>query len=614
MKSRGSNKFKGGRSLPQRLREADRSTKVSDHVVMQAISDAVKSYQNGRYDDAEEKCSRVLSLAPQHPEALYLLGLLAYEAERYKIAFDHIRTACSISPGNAYYLNLLGSIHCKQHNFDAAVTCHQKAIDINPDFAEAYNNLGNVYIEQGKLNEAIASFRRAISIRPNYARAYICLCTALRRKGDFEACLQNISKLISINNLLPEVYYEKGVTYFELNNLNESVVNLNKAIEIKHDYCNAHLKRIECLIKMNMFEAAQVNCDEIIAIKPDLKEAYLSKGYVLEHLKRFDEALKCYEQAINISNDYAEAYVNKGFLQIKLGEYESGWELTEWRWKQKGYQELERTFDKPLWLGRDQLNNKTIFLYPEQGFGDFIQCCRYIPLLEEMGAKVILEVKKPLASLVATVSPKITVIAPEEKVPAFDCHCPIMSLPHAFRTNVATIPSHTPYLFVPTESKAKWLQVLGPRTIIRIGLVWSGEPGHKNDHNRSIRFRNFEPLFELPCEFHSLQNVIRNGEFAIPDDLDQIIHHEKEILDFSDTAALVEEMDLVISVDTSVAHLAGALGKPVWILLPAIADYRWLLDRDDCPWYPTALLFRQEKIGDWSGVISVIRERLVNYS
>jgi tetratricopeptide (TPR) repeat protein len=334
-------------------------------------------------------------------------------------------------------------------------------------------------------------------------------------------------------------------------------------------------------------------------------EAHNNRGNVLNDLKRYDEALVNFDRAIALNPNYAQANVNMGLLLLLLGNYADGWPLYEWRWKITPYKYASRSFSQPLWLGETSIAGKTILLYSEQGFGDAIQFVRYVPMVTSLGADVILEIQADLVPLVGHLSSSSRIIAKGDQLPEFNFHCPLMSLPLALgTTSTEKIPSSVPYLTLASSIRNKWHDRLGKRVRPRVGLVWSGNPCHQNDRNRSIRLRIFEPLLSMDLDFHVLQKEIRDDDRVTVLEFNNIQLHENEISDFSDTAALISELDLVISVDTSVAHLAGALGKEVWILLPFSPDYRWMLHRTDTPWYPTARFFRQSEIGNWQSVIA----------
>ena len=310
-----------------------------------------------------------------------------------------------------------------------------------------------------------------------------------------------------------------------------------------------------------------------------------------------------------MKSDFANAYWNKSLVELTLGNYEQGWKLFEWRWKSFS-KKCVREFSESLWLGDFSISGKTVLIYSEYGLGDVIQFCRYIKMIKDLGATVILEVDSPLVSLLSTLKTDVTIIEECSSLPAIDFQCPMMSLPLAFKTTVESIPSDIPYLFVDVDKQRVWKERLGTKTKKRIGFVCSGSTIHKDDTKRSVPLHLLKPLLDLPFEFHLLQKEIRSDDEAFLAENSQIQTHQEDLIDFSDTAALIKEMDLVISVDTSVAHLAGALGCPVWILIAWKPDWRWLLDRTDSPWYPTATLFRQPEMGSWESVISDVCQRL----
>jgi hypothetical protein len=318
-----------------------------------------------------------------------------------------------------------------------------------------------------------------------------------------------------------------------------------------------------------------------------------------------DEALTSYRKSIALKPDYALAHWSLAVNRLRFGDFKTGWAEGEWRWKCPGLPIIERKFGCPLWLGAEPIRGKTILLHSDQGLGDALQFCRYVPLVAAMGAHVILEVQSELRELVSGLDGVSTVVPRGEALPDFDLHCPLASLPLAFDTSVDTIPSTTPYVSVGDYAQA-WKNRLTSVRSPRVGLVWSGNPDHNNDRNRSIALETLLPLLDADVGFVSLQKDARQADRAILDQRKEILDLGPELKSFVDTAAVVSHLDLVISVDTSVAHLAGALGRPVWILLPYVPDWRWLLHRTDSPWYPTARLFRQSETRDWRTVIQQV--------
>ena len=427
----------------------------------------------------------------------------------------------------------------------------------------------------GKLSEAESLYKTLLSYFPDQTELLTTLGTLLFQQGRHEEGLKQLKKSLSIAPNQPAALYNLGV-------------ELQKQIKL---------------------EDALVCYDQAITLNPNDVMLYINRGNTLRDLKRFPDALASYDRAIALNPDAAPAYWNKAMLKILLGEYEEGWRLYEWGIK-CGKRKTLGHFSQPQWLGEQPIFGKTLLIQAEQGLGDMIQFCRYAPLVEALGAKVILETPASLVSLLSTLKGNIAVIEKGHELPEFDMVCPVMSLPLAFRTTVETIPATVPYLAVNQEQQAKWRQHLGTKTKPRVGLVWSGSMSHENDLNRSIPLKSLLPLLQLPLEFHSLQKEIRPSDEEAQASFHQLHTHQNALNDFSDTAALIQEMDLVITVDTSVVHLAGAIGHPTWVLLPYSPDYRWMLDRTDSPWYQTVNLIRQPEIGNWSSVISNVTRQL----
>jgi tetratricopeptide (TPR) repeat protein len=460
---------------------------------------------------------------------------------------------------------------------------------------------GNRSVE-ASLGRSVAYFKRGVEL------------AGLKR---FDEALASYDRALAVNPNNTNAHFNRGKALLRLRRLNESLASFDRAIALKPDYAGAYLSRGIVLSDLTRLEESLASFDRAVAVKPDYFAAYVNRALVLIYLKRFDEALASYDRAIALKPDDPEAYWRKSDLKLLLGDYEEGWRLHEWRWKSRSYEGFSREFPRPLWLGEQSVIGKTLLIHAEAALGDTIQFCRYIPMVQGRGAKVLLEVHPPLAALMSTLNGDFTVVEKGRPLPDFDLHCPMMSLPLAFKATVETIPAAVPYLRADSDKRKSWRDRLGDKTRPRIGVAWSGRIGRAIDRNpcrkRYFELRLLESLLQLPMEFHSLQKDIRQEDAKVLRSFRQIRAHHDELNDFADAAALIEEMDLVISVDTAVAHLAGALVKPVWILLPHATDYRWMIDRDDSPWYPSATLFRQSAIGDWSEVISRVIERLKIY-
>jgi hypothetical protein len=349
-----------------------------------------------------------------------------------------------------------------------------------------------------------------------------------------------------------------------------------------------------------------------VALNPRYAEGYINRGITLLDLMQPEEALANFSKAISIQPEFVDAQWNHSLCLLLLGRFEQGWRAYEWRKKRPGSSSA-RSYPQPLWLGEDNLAGKTVFLHWEQGLGDTIQICRYAPLLEARGAAVIMSVQSSLVGLMKQLSPTIRIIGSNEVPEHFDFYGPLMSLPLAFRTTIENIPAKPRYLAAHDERRTLWSERLPSKGRPRIGLVWSGSTIHRNDHNRSIELRQFLPMLIGGAEWLCLQKEIRDSDLPALRTDGRIAVLADQLNDFSDTAALIERMDLVVTIDTSVAHLAGALGRPVWILLPHNPDWRWLLERPDSPWYPSARLFRQREPCNWATVIAEVKSELQRF-
>ena len=451
-----------------------------------------------------------------------------------------------------------------------------KKLPFNPD--QIYENALKLH-HAGKLSEAEKLYKALLDHFPNQDEILTTLGILFFQQGRSEHGFQCIKKSLNLNSNQPVALYNMGVELQKLTRLEEALIYYDKTIQLNPYDINALINR----------------------------------GNVLKDLQSYKNALISYEQVLAIDSNIPAAHWNKAITHILLGEYELGWREYEWGW-QSGERGMPRKFPQPTWLGHESIFGKTLFIHREQGLGDLIQFCRYIPLLEKLGAKIILEAPLSLFELMKSLSPSVMVIEEGESLPSFDLVCPIMSLALAFKTTVKNIPASIPYLEVEKNKKIFWKKKLGEKTLPRIGIVWSGSMTNKIDNNplarRNIPLKQFQSIFDLPLEFHMLQKEVRPEDQVILKSLNNINNHQKELDNFLDTAALVQEMDLVISVCTSAAHLSGALGQNTWVLLPYSADYRWMLNQNNSPWYPTVELFRKTSPLEWDGLISDVENKL----
>jgi tetratricopeptide (TPR) repeat protein len=546
---------------------------------------ALALHQQGRLNEAEQVCREVLQHAPVHSDALHLLGVLTLQTLRPANGLRDLR------------------------RLDAALRSFDRSIALKPDFAEAHNYRGIVLQDLARLDDALASFEAAIALKPDYAEAHNNRGVVLQKLKRVVDAAASFETAISLKHDSAVAYNNRGNLAKDLRNLASAVADFDRAIALRPAYAAAHYNRGIALHELRRFDDALTSFDTAIALQPDYAEAYNNRGLLLQELKRPEDAIASFERTIALTPNCAEAYSNQSMCLLQTGQLERGWRLYEWRKKLE--QPIgNRSFAKPLWLGKDDISNRTLFAHWEQGLGDTIQFSRFGELLKARGTKVVMSVQEPLYRLFKQMSPGIQIIHEHDVPTAFDYHCPLMSLPLALGTTLDTIPARQAYLFADESLRNAWRSRLPPKTKPRIGIVWCGSTTHKNDRHRSIDLPALAPLFSANVHWISLQKELKEGDIALLARTDHVVSRSEELTDFSETAAIVDLLDLVISVDTSVAHLAGAMGKPVWILLPYNSDWRWFLDRGDSPWYPTARLFRQDSTRSWGGVIAHVRGAL----
>jgi hypothetical protein len=423
---------------------------------------------------------------------------------------------------------------------------------------------------------------------------------------EFEYAVRLYDRAIAVDPLHAEARYKRGNALKSLGRLEAAISSYAQAIERKPDYAYAYCNCGVVQQALGRAADALASYDKAIAIDPSDALAHYNRGLVLQDLARWDEAVESYSRAVAINPQYADAQYNRSLALLFRGDFERGWRSYEWRWKvaaRLGIGEL-RTFSQPLWLGEESIAGKRLLLHSEAGLGDTLQFCRYAPLAAARGATVYLETQAPLAALLANLKGVSQVIARGGALPAFDHHCPLMSLPLAFKTTLHTVPALPQGLHVGQERIARWLTQLPEPRRPRIGLTWSGNPNNPIDRQRSIPLAEWAGQLPSQFDYFCLQREVREPDRAVLDASPSITVFEDGELDFVNTAALCECMDIVLSVDTSLAHLSASLGRPTWILLPFTPDWRWMQERGDSPWYPTAKLYRQAVVGHWNEVFA----------
>jgi len=604
----------------------------------------VHALEQGRPLDAQLACERALALDPQHTDSLHLMGLLCFRTQQYDHAVEWLVRAIRQEP-RPEFLASLGRTLRQQGRHDEALQTFDKAIQLSPADAELWRQLGELLADLKRADEAVLTFQHVLTLDPNNVGAAEQCGNLLRTLRRFEEALACFARSDALRPNQAQTLYLRGHTLSDLKRYGEALADLTRArtldpghpgvsnslgyvlqnlgrhdealaafdqaIALKPDYVEALNSKASLLSRADRFDEALAIAERVLTLQPDYVPIHINRAQWLGELHRFDEAFASFERALALDPGNADATWNLSFLQLLTGNYEAGWAGREARWKAQARAETSYPdFAEPRWRG-EPIAGKRLLVYAEEGLGDAIQFGRYIPMLAARGAKIVLVVGAPLYPLMSAL-PGIAqcLTKPLAERPSFDMHCGLSSLPLVFGTRLETIP---PADYLPPRPQAlvqAWEERLGPRNKLRIGLVWSGYAAHKNDRNRSIPLRALAPLLALDASFVSLQKDPRPDDKAELLAQGRIIDHTQHLTDFTETAALLACLDLVISVDTSVAHLAGTIGVPTWLLLPYTPDFRWLLGRDDSPWYPSMRLFRQGADRDYADVIARVRDAL----
>jgi tetratricopeptide (TPR) repeat protein len=567
-------------------------------------------FRAGRHLDAQLCCKQALEANPDHADSLHLMGLLALRAKQFDHATEWITRAIRLDP-KPEYLASLGTALQQQGRYEDALKVFDKAIQLKPNDAELWRHLGDILMQLARLDQALLTFGHVLKLDPDHKHARYKSGAILNQLGRHEDALAHLDRS---NELLPNhapTLQARAWALYHLNRWQDSLAEATRAYRLdpgNADTCN---NLGLALWRLGRNEEALEWFDKAIKLRPDFAAAFGNKIIALFHLHRFEAVFAHHARMKALGLNHALTDWNVSLVHLLTGNFEAGW-----RGHQARLNLPSATYPKiprPMWLGAEDLDGKTILVAADEGLGDTIQFVRYLPKLAERGARVVLVVQDPLHGLLSEMD-GVSHCAPVSAVsslPAFDFHCPISSLPLAFGTRLDTIPSAVPYLPSAATSRVQaWENRLGARTRLRVGLVWSGRPSHMSDHNRSIPLQTFSRLLDVDATFVSLQKDLRPGDAAVLRERSDIIDPTAELTDFADTAALVSCLDLIVTVDTSVAHLAGALGRPTWILLPYTPDYRWLLDRDDSPWYPSVRLFRQSETREFESVLDRVRDEL----
>ena len=600
------------------------------------------SFQSGDAARAVERLAASVAINPNDPAAFnsYTAALVAHGD--FETALTAAERANGLRAGYASAYNNRGNALKGLGRSAEAAASYMEAIALNPNLADAHNNLGAALTDLGDFDASVVSIDRAIALNPALARAHANRGAALRKMKRYDQALVSFERAVALAPGVADFHHGRGVLLNDVKKFDEAAQSFAQAAALRPDLADTQAGLGFALHAAGRSAAALTAFDAALKLNPQDAETWQHRGLALINLQRLSEAVASFERAVALKpmtgafNDYgialasggdhtraiaaydaalshdaanAAAHMNRGISLLQVGRLQEGWTAYEWRWRHPELKLDARGFTQPQWTGDQSLAGKTLLLHNEQGLGDALQFCRYIPLFAGTGARVVLEVQRSLAPLFTGGAGIAQVVIRGEALPAFDFHCPLLSLPPAFATELTSIPVPGDIIRPDPAKAATWAEKLGPKTRRRIGLTWSGNAAQSNDKNRSIALADFMKALPPGFDYVSLQKDVRESDRAA---LAQsgIRPFGDDLHDFSDTAALCANVDEVVTVCTSTAHLAGALGTPTRVLLCFNPCWRWLLDRSDSPWYPTATLYRQDKPGAWDNALARVRADL----
>ncbi|MGA2229619.1 MAG: tetratricopeptide repeat protein [Tepidisphaeraceae bacterium] len=616
--------------------------------VQEAFNAAVGHHNARRFHEAEVIYRQILSQQANHHPSLHLLGTLGHQVGQHAQAMELITKAISLSPNQPEYYASLGAVLADSGKPDQAISAYRHAIALKPTLVGAYNNLGNVLASTGQHDAAIQCYRQAMLLQSNFPDPFYNLANLYRSLGRFDDAIGLYRTALVLRPDWPAALNNLGLALKESGHAEDAVECFQQVLQRHPDYVEGVNNLADALCEMRAFDASLAASRRALQLRPNLPEAHNNMGNALTCQGRYDEAVAAFRNALAQRPDYVEAYSNLGNayygkgeidqaiamyrtalalrpahesahwnLGVMLalrGDLEAAWPEFEKGWFSQRFAR-ERSFTRPLWEGEDLRGRlepsrpTRIVLHSEQGFGDAIHFARYVPQVVERGGEVILACQSELRRLFSGLANVREWVSPREPLPAYDLHCPLMLLGKAFKTTLENIPGRTPYLRAEPELSAKWREKMPQDGRRKIGLIWSGK--ENPDPFRSMTLEHLAPLAKVEgiwlCSLQTGEPAKQTD--AGPPGL-EVAQWTDELTDFADSAALIDNLDLIITVDTASAHLAGAMGKAAWVLLKSVPDWRWMLGRSDSPWYPSLRLFRQKRAGDWSGVMDEVIEAL----
>ncbi len=605
------------------------------------LNEAIKAFQNGNFDRADSILKQIIRTDSKNLAALQILGLIQASKGNYPEAIHFLSKAVKIDPNNAsIHYNLAKALmdsgdHHKSiphhqkaadltpHNpaiwlnygkavtflgqNELALTCFNKALELNPNYAETLSNKSSALFELKRYEEALVCAQQALELNPQLAESWLLKGIVLKELKRYEEALTDFDKALILKKDYAEAHFNKGHALQELKRLSEAITQYHQAIKFKEGYAEAYSNLGSALYELKQFKEALEYFDKALPLLPGHAETYFNKACALDSLKQYAEALAAYDKAIELKPDHHDALWNKSIHLLLHGNLDLGWKLYEARWKRRGADPIpHQTIPELRHL--NQVGDKKVLVWHEQGFGDVIQFSRYVPMLIALSANVTFQVQKPLVNLFkGQFSCVLTSDLSENEI--FDFQVPLLSLPKLFNTTLDSIPS-IPDIHISTAKINEWRARLHlSQTKINVGLAVSGNPKLKSFLDNLIPLSAFTPLLNK-CKFFLIQKGMVESDYQFLHDHPEFTYLGADIEDFSDTAAIMNAMEIVISVDTAIIHLAGSLRKQSFLLLQEYPEWRWLMDRSDSPWYPSLQILRQKTLGDWEGVINCLQSKI----
>jgi Flp pilus assembly protein TadD len=575
-------------------------------------AEGVALLNQGKPAPAAARFQAALAEAPEDPELHNSLGAALAAQGRHDDAVGHFARAVELRPDFADAWHNWGNSLRRREKDGEAVERYLEAVKIRPNWPDALNNLALAYRGMERLDEAEAQLRLALRCQPQHAEARNNLGVLLADRGKWPEAAAAYRQALRLRPNAPETHNNLGVVLVRQNRIAEAIERYQTALRLKPDYADANNNLGNALRQEGRLDEAEQNLRRALELRPDYAEASNNLAIVLVKKGALQEAIVYYQQALRLKCDYPDAHKNLALGWLAAGDFAQGWPEYEWRWRTK--ETPARPFTQPRW-GGEPLPGQTVLLYYEQGLGDTLQFIRYLPLVQERCGHVVVECQRSLVPLLTLCLPGIRLVAQGDELPEFAAQIPLLSLPTVFQTTLETIPNKVPYLTGAPDLVKGWKQGLDGTGKFRVGIAWQGNPKYAEDRHRSIPLHHFGKLAKVPgVRLISLQKGPGAEQLAGQGERWNILDLGKRLDEeggaFMDTAAVMKNLDLVITSDSAVAHLAGGLGVPVWLVLPRAADWRWLQDRDDSPWYPTMRLFRQNKWGNWDEVFDRLAREL----